>query len=89
MDINTAVCRLTGYTEAELRQMNILDLLLLRICKNHRYANTIIDTGGGTAHETRYCTKAGEVRWVVVNTRKIEEDRYLGFCQDITEEKGI
>lgn len=89
LEVNPEASRITGYTQEELCTMRIRDLLPPEM------------QGGGMGHfeevlregsaygEAPLCTKSGERRWWSIYAKRLGEDRAMGFCRDITEEKEL
>ncbi len=87
LEVNPEACRITGYTQEELCAMRISDLLppALRGDGVGHFEQVLRE--GAAYGEPPFCTKEGEQRWWSVYARKLGEDRAIGFCRDITEEK--
>jgi len=87
LEVNKAACQITGYTEKELLNMNITDILpseSLEAAGDHfmRVMNT-----GYSLGEFYYKLKNGTNRMWSVEAVKLSETRFLGFVKDITEQK--
>ncbi|MBI9113361.1 MAG: PAS domain S-box protein [Maridesulfovibrio ferrireducens] len=87
VDINEAASRITGYSQAELLTMNLIDLIS---SEDHEKAaesfETVVKTGHST-YELHFETKDGSKRIWVVNAVKLSDNKFLGFVADITERK--
>ncbi len=86
-EVNPAAEAITGYPAEELTQMSIADILHPDDRrKGLEVFQTLRQTGSCKA-ELRYVCKGGQVRWWTVSGSCIDENRYLGFVNDITERK--
>ncbi len=89
VDANDEACRMTGYSCAELKSMNIYQLIDPRQTEEaHTHFEQLCKTGRAYG-EVAYYTKSGEKRWWNVVATKISEDLYLGFHEDITGRKLV
>ena len=67
--------------------MSILDLLPpeSREEGNRHFARLVQQ--GNALGELKFQAKRGEIRWWRVSAQKISEDRFIGFCEDVTERR--
>jgi len=87
LQVNPSACRITGYSENELLALSIPDLLFPEDRKaGWNHFQTVLREGTGQ-DELAFRTKAGERRWWAITAVKANDDRYLGFCHDITEQR--
>ena len=89
LEVNQAACRISEYTETELLELTIPELLqqeYLEKAKNH--LQTVIKDGFAKG-ELGYVTKSGEKRFWNVDAVKLSDTRFLGFAKDITERKQM
>lgn len=87
IEVNRAACDLTGYTETELLNMNISDLLYKDdINAGGEHFKAVSERGSSTG-ESRYVNKRGEMRHWTVKAVKLSPDRFLGFVNDTTDLK--
>ena len=87
VEANPAACALSGYSRQELLGMGVRDLLAQEsVGEGEELAREALRAGlqGG---EVLFRTKAGQYRWGAVAVRKVAEDRYVGFCDDVTDRK--
>jgi PAS domain S-box-containing protein len=87
LQVNPAACQITGYSEGELLNMSISDLLFPedRAAGQDHFESVLCQ---GSAHgELAFRTKTGEKRWWAITAVKAADGRYLGFCNDITERR--
>ncbi len=87
LQVNPAACRITGYSEDELLAMSIPDLLFPEDRKAGRHHFQTVLRKGRAQSEMAFRTKAGERRWWAITAVKAADGRYLGFCNDITEQR--
>jgi PAS domain S-box-containing protein len=85
--VNPATCQITGYTEQELLAMNIADLLTENSLEEGSKHFQRLVQESTSQNEMLYRTKNGEIKWWSVTTVKISENRFLGFCNDISDRK--
>ena len=87
LQVNPSACRITGFSENELLTMGIADVLLEvdREAGRHHFQKVVDE--GRAEEELLFRTKGGERRWWSITVVKAEKDRYLGFCNDITERR--
>jgi diguanylate cyclase (GGDEF)-like protein/PAS domain S-box-containing protein len=87
IEVNNAATKITGYSNDELIRMKIGDLLpvVSQEAGKHHF-NKLLKTGSSKG-EMRYRKKDGSTRWWNIDAVKLSEHRYLGFANDITEQK--
>jgi two-component system sensor histidine kinase/response regulator len=88
VEFNKAAEELLGYDEDTLQSMTVLDVT----ADEDREAvlrdfSAVLD-GGYVEGEYRLKKHAGELVWVNVRAVKLNDDRAIAFCQDITERKA-
>jgi PAS domain S-box-containing protein len=89
IEVNDAACRITGYTEEELLEMSISDILPEEsLADGLAHFKMVYETGTATS-EMFYRHKSGAIRWWTVEAVKLSENRFLGFTKDITERKQM
>jgi len=89
-EVNPEACRITGYTNEELTQMTIRDLLPgENVQAGLDHFETLVSEGHAEMYENKFRTKKGEVRWWSVAASRINEDRFIGYCHDITVKKML
>jgi PAS domain S-box-containing protein len=88
VDVNDAICQVSGYSKNEWIGMHILDKLPF---ETHSYVidefnkvkkNGIVDM------EIPYLTKSGDKRWSRVSSTKLAENRVIAFIKDVTDRKN-
>jgi PAS domain S-box-containing protein len=85
--VNQAACEMTGYTEEELLNFSIPDLLQPSDVEKVMIGFQRLPLKESLRTELGYITKTGEHRFSHVNVVKLSDTRYLGFTKDITERK--
>lgn len=87
IEVNKAACLMTGYSEKELLQTSISDLLSEEYLEFGLTSfRRLIETGVSKG-ESQFRHKDGSKRWWFVDAVKLSQTRYLGFTKDITERK--
>ena len=87
VEVNTAGCRLLGYSETELTRMGISDIVAAEdlqsaMAMHHELTQTTSAVRG----EFCYIRKDGSRFFMSVDAIQVQEDRSIGFCVDITEQ---
>jgi len=89
LEVNKAACDISGYSEKELLQLAIPDLIQNEyLQKAEDHFKTVVKKGFASG-EFGYLTKLGEIRYWIVDAVKISDTRFLGFAKDITERKNV
>lgn len=84
IEVNTAACRITGYTKDELLNMSVQDLLPKdNIREGQEHFQRLLKFGHSKGI-VGYRTKKGEHRFWSVDAVKLSENRFLGFTKDLT-----
>ncbi|MFP4289900.1 MAG: PAS domain S-box protein [Bacteroidales bacterium] len=85
LEANPSAASMTGYTQQELLKMNVKDLV------HPDYHTTEFNTleksflEGSVDHEIKLLNKEGVPFWVRLVTSRINENKLVAFCHDITE----
>jgi len=85
LEANPSAASMTGYTQQELLKMNVKDLV------HPDYHTTEFNTleksflEGSVDHEIKLLNKDGVPFWVRLVTSRINENKLVAFCHDITE----
>ena len=85
LEVNKAACRMTGYSESELLRLNLADLIYEEEKGIARENFQYVKEQGSNVDTLRYVTKDGAVKNWIVKAVKLDEERYLGFTEDVTE----
>lgn len=86
VEVNTAAAQLTGYESAALLRMGIPDLIANNdLDGGRRYLDKVIHEKF-TEGTLRIQRQNGEFSWVSMRTVRLTPERFLAFCQDVTEQ---
>ncbi len=87
VEVNAAATEMLGFTEADLLPLSIPDILAPQSLEaGLQHFQTVGQDGAATA-EFLLHRKDGTLFWATVNAVKLGEDRFMAYCQDITERK--
>ncbi len=84
VDVNPKACEITGYSSSELLKMDIPDLLSDQSMETGMAAFSELTNRGNVKQELPFVTQSGEERWFSLSGVKLDENRYLGFVEDVT-----
>ncbi|GFE62336.1 PAS domain S-box protein [Geobacter sp. AOG2] len=87
VEVNRTAAVMLGYSEAELTSMSIGDILPPEYRETGRHNFEKFKEEGSATRELLLVRKDGSKVWVSLQAVKIDNDRYIGFFQDITERK--
>ena len=87
IEVNKAACDISGYTEKELLQLTIPDLLQEGYLDNAKEHFDKVVNEGFAKGEFGYLKKTGEERFWSIDAVKLSENRFMGFVKDITLQK--
>lgn len=88
LDMSNSMCKMLGYTKAELQQLKFSDTVDPETLKTNPIEHpTIADKP--IFKERILLTKDGRKITVEINGQRIDEDRLMGVARDITERKKI
>jgi PAS domain S-box-containing protein len=84
LQINPSACRITGYTEQEMLQMSVTDLLSdISPEDGLEHFRRLMDTGFAT-NDLWLKRKDGSIFCLTIDAVKLSEKVSIGFCKDIT-----
>ena len=87
VEVNMAATEMTGYSETELLLLSIPDVLAPQSLEAGQESfQKVVQDGFATA-EFLFRHKDGTQFWATVIAVKLNEDRYMSYCQNITERK--
>ena len=85
VEVNAAACRLLGYSEEELTQRAISDIVVPEDVPAAMAAfQALMQHGTAVNAEFCYARKDGSRIFMSVDAVKVQEDRVVGFCLDTT-----
>ncbi len=87
IDVNAAACEMTGYTRKELLGMHIPQLHPSEKQEEAALEFEYLKQYGTQQSETVLRTKNGSKVDVLLNAVKLDDNRFMAFCTDITERK--
>ncbi len=87
LEVNETACKMTGYSEEELLDMNVMDLHPPENIEAMREAMEKLHEKGEMSLDLPYRRKDGTEGHLLLNGVEIFENRILGFALDITERK--
>jgi len=85
VDANPPACQLTGYDNAELLRLNIADLVVEPDRERALREFAELAAGGHLEKEYTLKKRGGATALISLRAVKINDDRFLGFCQDISQ----
>ena len=87
IEVNKAACSITGYSEDELLNLTIPELIQEEYLEKAKNNFQTLGKVGFASSDLGFITKSGEKRFWSVDAVKLSETRFLGFAKDITERK--
>ena len=85
--VNPAGCRLLGYTEPELSNMYMPDIMAETDRETSHIAWETLKKEGHVARKGRLLKKDGGTVIVLIESVALPERQYMSFCKDITKEE--
>jgi len=85
LDVNSAGCKMTGYSRAEMLTMNIADFVLPGEEGFSLKQFEQLKVAGELSQRTGFLTKSGTKRYWSIDAVKLSENEFLGFSRDITD----
>ena len=87
LEVNAAATEMLGYTEAEFLHLSIPDILAPQSLEAGLQQFQAVVQGDFATSEFVFRRKDGAQFWAMVDAVKLSEDRFMSYCQDITERK--
>lgn len=88
IDINSTICNMLGYTKEELRNKNLIDLLIIRKGDVPLRIDEVL-AGKTVLQERCIIKKNGDILTVELNSKLLPDNRILVIVRDITERSQI
>lgn len=89
MEVNQATTTITGYTKEEFYGKSTFAFVAPESIDDAVSSFQMVKEKGKVKTEIQFIHKNGTKRWWSINTVKIAEGKYLGFSNDITDQKSI
>lgn len=87
IDVNSAGCRMSGYTKAELEKLKFEDAVPPEDLINNPLRVTMLQKGESITNERRLICKDGTIIDVEISAQKLLDGRYQLFVRNISERK--
>ncbi|MGM0379760.1 MAG: diguanylate cyclase domain-containing protein [Bacillota bacterium] len=87
IEVNKSACEITEYSEKELLNLSITELVQDEYTKKAINHFKKVDKNGFANDEIGFITKSGKKRFWNINAVKLSETRFLGFVKDVTKRK--
>jgi PAS domain S-box-containing protein len=87
VEVNAAACKLLGYSEKELLEMTVVDVVFEEDKPLGRRQRATLDETGKSVMEFRLKRKDGQAVCVILNAVKLPDGKSMAFCENITERK--
>ncbi len=89
IDVNPSMCKMTGYTRAELLKLNIADLIDPEQLKTDPFIPYHLNDEQAVIKERRFVHKKGNAFDVEINVKKLADNRVMVIANDITRRKQL
>ena len=87
VEVNRAACQMSGYTEEELLNLTIPDFLAPEFLEKGMKTFEKLQAEGHSENDIMARKKNGETFWINLTAVKVDSNRVIAFCQDITARK--
>lgn len=87
VEVNRALCLITGYSHEALLQRTYQDLTAAASMAEAQVAFQSLCILGSMSRELAMVHRDGSLRWISLDAVRLSADRFLGFSIDITEKK--
>ncbi|MDJ0783733.1 MAG: response regulator [Desulfosarcinaceae bacterium] len=89
VEVNQAACRMTGYNEIELLDLNLIDLTPPESQRNiFNYFEQVVQKGRAIG-ESAFVRKDRSRGFWTIHGVRLSENRFLWFTKDVTEERQL
>ena len=89
LEFNDKFCDVTGYSKSRLRDMNFEDLIPEDKKEASKKVVDMLVRTGFVNGERKYINGNSEIRYMYINTVRINGDRYLNYIYDTTKQKNL
>jgi two-component system sensor histidine kinase UhpB len=89
LEVNDAVCRITGYSKNELLRMSVLDILGEESQDEMKMQFENVPKSGILKADLSFIHKKESTRWWSINAVVLDDKRLLAFAKDITTRKKM
>jgi PAS domain S-box-containing protein len=89
VQVNDKACKLLGYSEKELLEMAISDIVFEEDLPLVRKQYFELEETGKSITEFRLKRKDGQPVYVILNATMLSDGKAMAFCEDITERKKL
>jgi PAS domain S-box-containing protein len=87
VEVNRAAAELTGYETPALLDLSVPDIIATEDRDvGLRHFATVVEEGFADGH-FRFRTRSGRTTWMSVRAVRLTDERFMAFCQDISERK--
>ncbi len=87
--VNSAACKLTGFTQKELLSMNMKNLFIVTELYNKPLQYKKLDDNKSIISERNILTKSGKSIPIEMNSKRVDSNSYLSIIRDISYRKKI
>jgi two-component system, NarL family, sensor histidine kinase UhpB len=87
IEVNEAACSITGYSQEELLQMSIKDIVVAEYSNDITTFFSNLINKGASKVDVIFNHKDSSRRWLTIDVVKFNKTNFLGFTKDITESK--
>ena len=87
VDVNLAACELLGYSREEILTMHASQMVIQKSSDRFKEALSALQSIGKYSRELAFLRKDGSTFPGQLSAVKIDENQFLGFVKDITEQK--
>ena len=84
LEVNSSICRITGYSNDEMLQLSTFDLLNKESCFDGETHYKRLNDIGSSTSGLWFKAKDGSVKCLEITAVRLSKIRFLGFSKDIT-----